>query len=470
MPAPFARFLFLCLLSGFVRAEAVLPAPVQEALNRASIPRDAVAVWIQDLEAPRPIVTHRVDAAMNPASVMKLVTSQAALELLGPTYVWRTRITSTAPLRRGVLDGDLAITASGDPRLSRERLWLLLRDLRMAGVSRIAGDVITDRSVFSLPPYDPGAFDQRPLRPYNAPADALSVDYSALRLRISPTTDGAIVRSEPLPAGLSLVSRIRRNAGPCADPSAGLSAGVEIADAGTRLVLDGFVPQDCTAPFDWNVAPLTPARLFEGLFRSLWAEMGGTLDGRFRDGPTPDGGAVLAESVSPALPEVLRDMNKWSNNVIARQLFATLGAVTEPGADSLAAGARACRTALQAAGIDTRTLVMENGSGLSRSERASAALLGQLLIRAWHSPTMPELIASLPIAGRDGTARRRLAGSTTAGFAHVKTGTLDDVRSLAGYVLARNGRRYGVVLLINHPNASAARGAQDALLEWVANL
>ncbi|HNI81398.1 MAG TPA: D-alanyl-D-alanine carboxypeptidase, partial [Rhodocyclaceae bacterium] len=207
MPAPFARFLFLCLLSGFVRAETVLPAPVQEALNRASIPRDAVAVWIQDLEAPRPIVTHRVDAAMNPASVMKLVTSQAALELLGPTYVWRTRITSTAPLRRGVLDGDLAITASGDPRLSRERLWLLLRDLRMAGVSRIAGDVITDRSVFSLPPYDPGAFDQRPLRPYNAPADALSVDYSALRLRISPTTDGAIVRSEPLPAGLSLVSR-----------------------------------------------------------------------------------------------------------------------------------------------------------------------------------------------------------------------------------------------------------------------
>lgn len=118
----------------------------------------------------------------------------------------------------------------------------------------------------------------------------------------------------------------------------------------------------------------------------------------------------------------------------------------------------------------TDGLVVENGAGLSRTERITANTLGQVLVAAWRSPTMPELLSSLPIAGRDGTARRRVANSPAAGYAHVKTGTLDGVRSMAGYVLARNGHRYAVVLMINHPNAGAARDAQDALLEWVAGL
>lgn len=460
----------LLLLVTAARADT-LPAPLAASLVRANIPEEAVAVLVQKVDEGTPLLSHRADAPMNPASVMKLITAQVALARLGPAFTWKTRVLAHGEIRDGVLHGPLYITGGGDPRLSRERLWLLLRELRAQGIRRIAGDVVTDRSLFRLAPHDPAAFDQRPLRPYNAGADALSVDYGAIRLRVQPTADGARVLSDPPPAGLVIENRIRRNGnGACGDPTAQLTAVTTETGGQTRLGLGGTLPAGCTEAFDWNLAPLPPDRLFEGLFRSLWRELGGEIGGQFTDGRTPPEARLLAETSSPPLPEVLRDMNKWSNNVIARHLLATLGAAAEPEQDSAAAGRRVVEGSLAASGIDTGGFVIENGAGLSRSARISARSLGQLLQSAWRSPTMPELLASLPIAGIDGTARRRLTGSPAAGLAHVKTGTLDGVRSLAGYVRTHSGPRYAVVLMINHPNAGSARDAQDALLEWVAGL
>lgn len=460
------------LLAGACQAHGeTWPAGLNTSLARAGIPRSATGLLVRDLDAPAPLLSHRGSEAMNPASVMKLVTAYVALDHLGPTFTWKTRISGNGDIRNEALKGNLFVTGSGDPRLSRERLWLLLRDLRSRGIRRIDGDVVTDRSLFHLRSHDPAAFDQRPLRPYNVGADALNVDYGAIQLRFTPTSSGAELSSDPLPARLALDNRIRRNGNSsCSDPLAQLTASATGTASGTLLTLDGSLPQGCTETFDWNLAPLPPAQLFEALFRSLWQELGGEISGSFRDGTTPPDARTLAESVSPNLPEVLRDMNKWSNNVIARHMLATLGAIAEPGQDSAAAGARVVQRTLVANGIATDGLVVENGAGLSRIERITTNTLGQLLIAAWRSPTMPELLSSLPIAGRDGTARRRVANSPAAGYAHVKTGTLDGVRSLAGYVLARNGHRYAVVLMINHPNAGAARDAQDALLEWVAAL
>ena len=322
----------------------------------------------------------------------------------------------------------------------------------------------------TCPPHDPGAFDQRPLRPYNVGADALTVDYGALTVHFSPSADGPLATIDPLPAGLILDNQVRKNGnGACGDPTSQLTATTAATNGGTTLRIEGKLPASCTDGFDWNFAPLPPGRLFEGIFRTLWRELGGELGGRFREGTTPTDARPLAESRSPNLPEVLRDMNKWSNNVIARHVLATLGATAEPTEDSPSAGARRVLRSLSANGIDTDKLRIENGAGLSRDERVTAQTLGQLLHAAWRSRTMPELLASLPIAGIDGTAQRRLANSPAVGSAHVKTGTLDGVRCLAGYVLARNGHRYAVVLMINHPNAGAARDAQDALLEWIAD-
>ena len=471
MPAA-PTFLILMALATATSAATspdLWPASLDSSLARAGIPRSATSLLVQEVDSGATTMSHRISEPMNPASVMKLVTTFAALDQLGPTFTWKTRLAAAGPIRDGALGGDLYVAGGGDPRLSRERLWLMLRELRSRGIRRIDGDVLIDRSHFKLPPHDPGAFDQRPLRPYNVGASALNVDYGSIPLRLEPTPTGARASLDLPPAGLLIDNRIRRSTqGACSDPASQLSASTRDSGGSTVLVLEGALPPSCTAGFDWNLAPLPPERLFEGLFRTLWRELGGEIGGRFRDGSLPPDVPLLVESSSPALPEVLRDMNKWSNNVIARHVLATLGAQAEPGRDSVEAGARVVEASLKAAGITTDGLVIENGAGLSRRERITARSLGQLLQAAWRSRTMPELVSSLPIAGRDGTARRRVANSPSAGAAHIKTGTLDGVRSLAGYVLGASGRRYVVVLMINHPNAGAARDTQDALLEWVA--
>jgi D-alanyl-D-alanine carboxypeptidase/D-alanyl-D-alanine-endopeptidase (penicillin-binding protein 4) len=163
----------------------------------------------------------------------------------------------------------------------------------------------------------------------------------------------------------------------------------------------------------------------------------------------------------------VRDINKLSNNVMARQLFLTLGAQLFGPPGSTEKAAAAVRAWLERKAISAPELVLENGSGLSRTERISAASVAAILEAAWRSAVMPEFVASLPIVALDGTMRRRLAGEPVAGRAHVKTGLLADVRSLAGYVLDRAGRRSIVVMLVHHPNAAQAQSAMDELLRWV---
>ncbi len=196
----------------------------------------------------------------------------------------------------------------------------------------------------------------------------------------------------------------------------------------------------------------------------MWQEMGGTLTGSVREGRVPAGLKPVAESVSPTLAEVVRDVNKFSNNVMAQQVFLTLS-LQQRGVGTIA-GSRAVLQQWWRERLRSEPPLFDNGSGLSREERASAAQLTRLLQHAWASPLMPEFIASLPVAGLDGTAKR--TGTRLAGVAHLKTGSLRDVTGVAGYVHAPSGRRYAVVAIANHPNAGAMRGVIDALVEWTA--
>lgn len=176
---------------------------------------------------------------------------------------------------------------------------------------------------------------------------------------------------------------------------------------------------------------------------------------------------LLAQRESVSLAEVVRDINKYSNNVMARQLLLTLGARYTGQAATAAGGAEVIKTWLAARNIAMPELVIDNGSGLSREGRISAGSLGRLLQAAFRAPTMPEFVASLPLVGQDGTMRKRLNGDTVSGNAHIKTGYLNEARTIAGYVQAASGKRYVVVFLVNHPNAGRAAEAQDLLLKWV---
>ncbi len=462
--------LWIVFLLAFAAAAvhaAALPAPLRAALKAADIPPSSVGIVVQRLDRSRPSLAWNGKRPFNPASVMKLITTYAALDLLGPAHTWRTELLADGPLTDGVLAGDLHVRGSGDPRFTQEALWLLLRQLRARGVSEIRGDLVLDRSRFAPVVHDPAAFDGQPLRAYNVGPDALMLAWKALQLRITaePALGQVLVWAEPESTTLHLDNRLRLADGPCNAWRDDIRPRLEVNGSRTELVLEGSFPTACGEK-TWSLGALDHAHFFEGVFRALWAELGGHMHGRVRDGAVPETARLLAWNDSAPLAEQLRDINKWSNNVMARQLYLALGATDGLPADAATAEARV-GSWLAERDLYSPGLVLDNGSGLSRSGRWSAGGAVALLADAWASPFMPEFLASLPIYGTDGTLRSRNGVDTLAGRAHLKGGTLDGVSALAGYLQDRKGRRWALALFINHPNAGAAKPVQDALLEWI---
>ncbi|ONN63882.1 D-alanyl-D-alanine carboxypeptidase/D-alanyl-D-alanine-endopeptidase [Herbaspirillum sp. VT-16-41] len=443
-----------------------LPPPVVGALRVAHIPQQNTGVVVVDAESgKRLLASSNVGQPFNPASVMKLVTTDAALEMLGPTYTWKTQAYIDGSLAGGVLNGDLILKGGGDPKLVLENFWLFLRQLRARGIKDIRGNLVLDRSYFAESSYDPSQFDGDPQKPYNAGPDALLLNYRTQAFRFEPDAAAGVVNvsMDPPMAGFTITPP-RLSQEPCGDWQGKLMLNNDINGAS----FGGTYAADC-GPRVWYVHPyrMNNAQYVGASFVQMWAEMGGSFSGRVVNGVVTPSARLMVEVQSPTLPEVIRDINKYSNNVMARQVLLTLGAemTGQPG-DTVNA-ARVVRGWLNDKGIDTNGLAIENGAGLSRVERVTPSLLASVLVQAYRSPLMPEFISSLPLVGYDGTMRRRLKTQSVAGQAHIKTGTLNDVRSIAGYVQAASGKTYVVVFLINHAAAPNGQKAQDALLQWV---
>jgi len=447
-------------------AFAQLPPPVAKALLTAGISTSQLAVVVQPVDAPRPLLEHNADQVMNPASVMKLLTTYAALDLLGPAHTWTTSVLAEQATERGSIPGNLYIRGSGDPRFTVEQLWLLLRQLRVRGIEHIGGDIVLDRSIFAPTPFDPAAFDNKPLRAYNVGPNGLLIDFQTLRFTLQTVDGQARIWLESPSAGLTIDNRLLSASGPCpSDWRDRISLAVIPEDTGRRLEVRGSYAQQC-GERTLNLAPLPADDHASGLILALWQELGGRINGQLRPGITPAGALLIARHHSPPLADLIRDINKFSNNVMARQLFLTLGNHGTP-ASSERAMARITDW-LRSRQLDFPELVIDNGSGLSRSERISAGNMNRLLVDAWRSPLMPEFIASLPLSGVDGTMKRRLNGAAASGRAHIKTGTLNGVRTAAGYVLDAGGRRHALTIFINDPRAQAGGEVIDALLNWLA--
>jgi D-alanyl-D-alanine carboxypeptidase/D-alanyl-D-alanine-endopeptidase (penicillin-binding protein 4) len=409
------------------------------------------------------------ERAMNPASTIKLLTTYAALELLGPAYQWSTEAFAAGALKDGVLAGDLVLRGRGDPKLTIENFWLLLRGLRARGVREIRGDLVLDRAYFPPGEFDTARFDDQPTRPYNTGPDALLVNFKAVRLQFIPDPDARTVRiiTEPPLPQVQIVNNLALDAtGLCGDWVSKMKLDARGDAASARLAFNGVFPASCGERVR-NFSVLGHTQYVLALFRELWQEQGGTLLGAVRDGTAAPEARLLTSVQSPSLSEIVRDINKYSNNVMARQLFLTLGATgagAPAGADK---STRVIRQWLAGKGLSFPELVLENGSGLSRIERITARNLGELLLAAFRSAVMPELMASMPVAAVDGTMKKRLSGADVAGQAHIKTGSLTGVRAIAGYVLDARGRRVAIVFIVNHANAGNAQVVQDALLRWV---
>ncbi|MDB5845205.1 MAG: D-alanyl-D-alanine carboxypeptidase/D-alanyl-D-alanine-endopeptidase [Polaromonas sp.] len=469
----------LALLASLCAGAQALPPEVDALLARARVPRESFAAVVVDA-APAmngksaPLLSWRAGAAMNPASVMKLVTTYAGLELLGPAYTWSTPVYTEGPIVDGVLQGNLVIQGRGDPKLVMERLWLLLRRVQGLGIKTIGGDIVLDRSAFAASTQHPGDFDGEALRPYNVQPDALLVNYKSVVMTFAPNpgSGSASISYDPPLAGVRMQASVPLSAGgngraalaDCGDYRAQLQP--DLTDP-QRMAFAGSYPAACGEKV-WAIAAADPAGYAPRAIAGLWQEMGGQLKGRVREGAVPPGLAPAFEMASPPLAEVIRDINKFSNNVMAQQLFLTLS-LQRPGGASFDASREAVRgwwlARFGAANGGQDVPVLDNGSGLSRGERVTPQGLARMLQTAYVSGAMPELMASLPITGVDGTLKRSRS-QVSQGWAHLKSGTLQGVTALAGYVHTPSGRRLVVVGIVNHANAPAARPALEALVDW----
>ena len=471
--APAGLFLSLTLAFAGTAVSAgsgTIPARVRDVLTAHNIRLDSTSVYVHEIGQKEPLLEHHSETPRNPASTMKLLTTFIALDVFGPAHSWPTEAYLQGDLDDGRLEGDLVIKGYGDPFFVTERFWSFLREMRRKGLEDISGDLLIDASHFAPETVDPGAFDGQPYRTYNVQPDALLVNFKTVRFTFVPLpgSGSVVVTTDPELANLSIANKLRLVDARCAGYQRGISVSVQNGGLGGEVGFSGRFPSRCRS-YSMSRTVLEPDTYVYGLFRSLWTEMGGGFEGKMRTGVAPDYERPFHTMQSRPLGELLRSINKFSSNVMTRHLLLSLGveAFGPPGTHM--DGKAAIRQWLETEGLDFRELVLDNGAGLSRDTRISARSMGRLLLRAYASPYMPEFISSLPLAGLDGTLRNRFVGEPATGRLHVKTGRLDHVYAMAGYVLSKTGRRFVVVAMSNYPNVHRGPGAeaQDALLRWV---
>jgi D-alanyl-D-alanine carboxypeptidase/D-alanyl-D-alanine-endopeptidase (penicillin-binding protein 4) len=449
---------------------AELPPEVERVLAGHGIPATDVSIVVQAVDESKPILSHLADLPRSPASVMKVVTTWSALEYLGPAYTWPTEVYFLGAFDGRKLDGDLAIKGYGDPYLVLEEVWKLLRALRRMGLTEITGDLVLDDSHFAIDEPDPGAFDGQPYRTYNVVPNALLMNFKAVQFQFTadPAHARVNVATEPVLANLQIDNNLALVDGACRGYQAGISFNHAEPSTLERVVVDGQFSRRCNV-YGMARTVLQHDTFAFGLFSSLWKEVGGSFNGKVRKAQLPPDATPALVWQSKPLGEVVRSINKNSNNVMTRQLLYTLGADAAGAPGTRANGVAAARELLAARGLDTSTLMLQNGAGLSRDERASMQLLAELLREAYRSPYAPEFIASLSLGGLDGTTRARFDASMPAeGVMHLKTGRLDHVSAVAGYVRAATGRTYVVAVVMNSPDAHRGPGQEleEAVLRY----
>lgn len=477
------RLLSVALLacSAAASAQSVLPEPVARQMAAGQLPDDALSVLV--LRGDTVVLAHRAERPMQPASTMKLVTTLVALDTLGPAFRGRTELRTNAPLVHGVLKGDLVLRGGADVDLTDEVLENMLRALRNQGIEKIEGRLVLDRQLFSPARSDLGTapFDEAPEAYYNVIPDALMVNRNMLQLDLRANDRRLQINSQPALENVSVASDMTLVTADCNQWDDGwkLPQAARLENGKIRVTLHGTFPKNCARTYSINVVDRQD--YVDRLVRLRWKQLGGVLRGATVEGAAPPDARLLAEHAARALPEVIRDTNKPSDNALARTLYLSLGSLeADPALGSHALPAsgeptslraeRTVRTWLRNHAIDDSGAVFENGAGLSRTERITPLQLGGVLQAGLTSPWAPEFLSSIPIVGVDGTMRRRLRDSPAAGHARMKTGTLKNVVALAGYVTDAAGRQNVVVAFLNDEHAGDGKGRAvlDALVDWVA--
>ncbi|HLT64647.1 MAG TPA: D-alanyl-D-alanine carboxypeptidase/D-alanyl-D-alanine-endopeptidase, partial [Pseudohongiella sp.] len=452
-------------------AQQTVPAPVQFVINGYKFPQNSYSLYVREVGQQEPLLAVNQNLPLNPASTMKTLTTLAGLELLGPVYQWQTRVYALGEISEGTLNGDLLIQGGGDPFLVEENLRALLKNLQRRGVQRITGDLVVDASLYDPAVSQEALIDNDTRRAYNVLPHAMMVNFQTVNFYFEPHSNGrdVVIQADPALPNLRIRNQLKLQHGACTGFQRGIR--FDINEAGDVVTFSGNFPSRCEQ-YSMTRSVLDAPNYAYGMFSLLWKELGGDFSGKLRVQTLPD--ATLQPLLvhrSPVLADVIKSINKYSNNMMTRHLLLQIGLEKYGAPATVANGVQAVHEYLSALGIDHSSLVLVNGAGLSREARLTTEMLAAVLEHGWSISTMPEFLASLPLSGMDGTLRTRLQSEGPRGSMHVKTGSLDNVAGVAGYVHARSGKHYIVVALVNHNGVDNGPGQElsDALLTWVWN-
>ena len=471
------------------KASQAIPATIASSFIKSQIPLDAVSISIVQIEpkdlgsqSTKAIVSWRASEPMNPASTMKLLTTLASLDILGPQYRWRTNIYTDGFIRQGVLKGNIYLQGTGDPKLTPEELAKLMKDLQALGIYKIDGNLFFDRSAYAASAMEQSTIDGESLRAYNVPPDPLLYAFRTLSFQLgkSRTADFIDIAYTPALSELKVVNQMQLVNRPCDNWKSNIRFSIDpesnaSTDQALTAQFSGAFPNTCNA-VNFNVVAIDANTFLTQGFAAAWELAGGAWAKPpiGSDAIVPLAARLLIQFEGSNLGDDVRDINKYSNNVMARQLLLTLALDKMGKPATTSNGELVIQSWLKKNGLNFPGLAIENGSGLSRNEAISAAQMNQLLVTARNLPVGEIFYNSLPIAGTDGTMRNRLMTQLRK-FLHlkkkpearIKTGSLADVRAISGYVLSKSGKMYAVTSFINHPNAWKGLEAHDQLLTWL---
>lgn len=447
-----------------------LPPVVTSALKAQNIAASSLSVYAEDVATGEVLLSHNAEVLRQPASTIKTLTTFVALEVLGPAYTWKTRAYANGTLKNGVLTGDLVLVGGGDPYMTAERWWSFVAELRQTGVKTITGDVIIDRSYFAPLNEDRATFDGSPEKSYNVIPDALMVNFQTSRFTLTGDVEAGkpVLMIEPRPANLQITNSVTLRGSNCKRGYQGLRFSTPQGASSNGITLSGTAAAGCGRLTVARAIMSAPEYAY-GTFKTYFEQQGGKINGGLRLDTLPAKARLLVNFDSLTMGEIIRLVNKFSNNIMARTLLLTLGAEKFGAPATTEKGQRAISEWLAQRQIDTRGFVVDNGSGLSRLERTTALGLGSMLKLAWQNQFMPEFAASLPLAATDGTLRSRFQSAAMRGRLRLKTGHMEGVASLAGFVNAASGKHYVVVTIVNHPGAQYGSGdeVEASVLRWV---
>lgn len=448
----------LALHVGLATAAPPVPQALRAVLDDFGVPDEHLGLYIVPVDGLDDPVSLNADAPFNPASVIKLLPSLAALESFTPAYQWSTTVYTTGGVTNGTLNGHLYIKGGGDPYLTVESLWSLLSHVRARGIDAIAGDIVLDESVFELPPFDRAAFDDKPHRLYNGPANGLMVNFWGVQFTVSAASDSVSIDAFPGSQNLRIVNNIEHSSERCTRANRYVDYRAKETAEAVVVTFTGRLSSRCP-PVILSRAVVPSERYLQYVLPDLWRAAGGTLKGSVRKGAVPDGASRIYTHPSRSMAEIVQATNKFSNNMMARHLLLTLGTLYKDRGVRVADGIKALQDWLKANWIEVPGLEISNGSGLSRDTRVSARGLANVLRAGISSRYAPEFLASFPIAGEDWAMDGRPFGHDIS-IVRVKTGLIDHVRAMAGYITTRKGRTYIAVLLVNRNGVHQGLGTR----------